>query len=700
MSVSLPIAVPERDVLIEALPDAKRIVEVPTGAGMCAAEVDDETDSIEAVLETPEKKPDEPVPTLTLTKEEILAQFPTEGKYAEGRRPEQDAYIQAIADGKRLIEGPTGSGKTAVEKAVVDAAHAKYGGPVFWVAPTKAICDQHHREFPELPVLYGSNEVPCMLAAAGFDPEKSALTTLEQREAMYNDPSVPRRDQVPCTMLPCPNRTDPKTGETPVAGALGCKYYVQEHEAKKDGRALATMSYYLFARVFGGRKQKFDPPTALVIDEAHRLADVLRRSLSYEITDWYVQRSAELLELIGSPDDAKVLRKFLGALKGIARDREREPYEEHLLSEDEIRRLISILSPIDTDELSRTIERAMKAGQISLHKEYATIRKLETLCRDIRRYVHAFQFSLPTDKHPAQNYTCAFYTQSRDPAINKKMRYKLVIRCQNVAPLVRKRLVAPLTVALSATIGNPKYFEWEQGIGGEFFYLDTYDPSRRRLYVPTGLYDLSCHAKDTSRRDRNRTLRLIAEACRRFSRNGYRSLVIVVSNEERRLFLNCAQRVGLDAVSYGEDRSARDTAAAFKEGHGQTLVGTEAQYAEGLDLPGKTAPVIFVLRPAYPNPLGAESQFEFQRWPKEKGIVWGLRNNRAMVKVLHACSRNVRGTGPEDGGVAFFMDDRFRKLVARALSDSLKPAYRGNMTFPESMDDAESLLALVFGKAK
>lgn len=632
---------------------------------------------------------------LTLTKNEILVYFPSDGKYAGGARPEQDAYMQAIADGKRLIEGPTGSGKTAVQKAALDAAHAKYGGPVFWITPTKGICDQHHREFPDIPVLYGSNEIPCMLAAAGFDTKKSARISLPQLTDLYNDPKVPRRDQVPCTMIPCPHRVNVKTGETAVPGVTPCPYYQQEYEAKQDGRALATMSWYLFALVFGGRVKRFQTPIALGIDEAHRMADVLRRSLSYEITDWYIQRAADLLERINAVNDAKVLKKFLVVLKGIAKTRRREPHEEHLLEEEEIRRLIAVLSPIDTDELAQKIERAIKSGQINLHEECATIKKLETLCRDIRRYVHSFAFSLATDDRPALNYTCAFYRVDREGG---KTRYKLVIRCHHVAPLVRKRLLAPLTLAFSATIGNPKFFEWEQGIGGDFFYLDNYDPNRRRLYVPTDVYDLS-HKPEGCQQDVTKTLRRIAEAALRFARNGYRSLVVVVSNRERTRFLDVAFRTGLDAVSYGDGQSARDIAAAFKEGHGQTLVGTEAQYGEGLDLPGRTAPVIFVLRPAYPNPFSAESQFDFRRWPKEKGRVWAIRNNKAMVKAYQVCGRNVRGTGPEDGGVTFFMDERFRKIVAPSLPDSLKPAYRGGMSFNECVADAESLLSLVFGRS-
>lgn len=627
---------------------------------------------------------------------EVTRAFPRHGKFSGGARPEQKEMLQvidaALADHRGedecvvIIEAPTGVGKSAVEYAALRAAAKNAGGrPVFWIVPTKALVDQFESDFPQLRIIYGSNDIPCMFAAEEFDPEAVNPITRSGLEALYHDSAAPRRDQVPCTMLDsCPHRVDLNTGETKVHGATRCPFYQQLYEAKGGGVILCTMSFYLFERLF---VQRFGDPAALVIDEAHRIGDVIRFSLSFDITDWNLRQAVEMLERIEAEPETESVRRFLLTLRRITKARKRTPYEENLLSQPEISRLLDVLQNIDIKELERKIKQAVRDGKIRPRTEYGVMQKLQALTQNLRRYVSSLEYALDTESRRPLNYVCAFYRAERSE--EQRVQYKLVIRAHYVAPLVKRRLLAPFTLACSATIGRPETFAMDTGIEGTAASLSSPFPAEHtRLYLPTDVFDLSYQAKG-SKRNKTRTLRRIARTCWTFANLGHRCLVVVISNEERLKFLELAAEENVNAVSYGNGTTAKDAIHLFRDSEeGDVLVGTAANYAEGIDLPAQIAPVAFFLKPGYENPNSALAQFEVLRFPGSR--VRKLRQWRVMLKALQLRGRNVRG--PDDLGVTFFMNQQFRSFLRGSLPDSLKPAYRGDLSFDEAVADALKLL--------
>lgn len=623
------------------------------------------------------------------SRKDLAECFPTHGKFRYGPRPDQETMFCAIGGGVMIggvmiLEAPTGIGKTPVEYATLKAVLRYSDGPVFWITPTKALVDQCKKDYPDVHAIYGSNECPCMFAAEGFDPETPEPIPPERLVELYHDGSVPRRDQVPCIILdPCPHRVDLTTGQTVGKGATRCPFYDQLYAAKQGGIVLSTMSFYLFTQLFG---RHFDTPAALVIDEAHRIADVIRYSLSFDITDWHLKQVIEMLDRIEAKEAASI-GKFLQELRRIAKARQREPYEEHLLSEPEIERFVAILEGIDRKALKEKIKLAVGRRVLQPKQDYTTIKKLETLVDEIPQYIKGLKLSVETEKHRPLNYVCAFY--KTETGETGKMQYKLVIHCHYVAPLVRKCLLAPFTLACSATIGKPEVFGWDSGIEGEFFrMLSPFPVDHTRLYLPSDVQDLSFQEQG-SKRNKTRTIRTIARACKQFARKGHRSLVVVISNEERQKFTEFAREEGLDVISYGNGVHAKDAALVFREGDGDVLVGTAANYGEGLDLPRQIAPVIFFLRPGYPNPNSAAAQFEERRFTLSR--VWKVRRWRVMLQALQVRGRNVRG--PRDLGVTFFMSKQFRPILSGALPQWLEPAYRGDLAFDEAVADASKLLS-------
>jgi Rad3-related DNA helicase len=173
---------------------------------------------------------------------------------------------------------------------------------------------------------------------------------------------------------------------------------------------------------------------------------------------------------------------------------------------------------------------------------------------------------------------------------------------------------------------------------------------------------------------------------------GLRSLVVLVSEDERQRFLRMCPEAelnggALEAVSYGKGVTAREAAVRFKDGVGDVLVGTVSQYGEGVDLPNRIAPVIFYLRPAYPNPYEPEAQFEASRYGSRRFAVW---NWRVMNDLLQVRGRNIRSVNDE--GVTFLISQQFRKFARPTLPKWLLPAYVADKSMEECVDDAMRLL--------
>jgi len=600
---------------------------------------------------------------------EFLERFPRD-RYPAGPRRDQERILEFVAQNglkTMVVEAPTGIGKTGVECAILEAMKAKMRNkPMFLITPNKTIVEQINQELPgHFKVALGRNEHQCL----------------------YYQGEV-RADDVPCSMLrDCPHRVDQTTGQTLQEHVAPCPYLLQKYQAKQGGIILCTMSFYLFTHLFS---REFDLPPVLVIDEAHRIADIVRNSLSYEITDWHLEQAVQLLERIGATEK-ETIQRFLSAIKRITKARKRPPNLEVLIEDEEVRRLIEILDEIDERELAKKIERAVQDHLIDPVADRVILTKLEILVRDLRRYIHSFEYSLETAERKPLDYTCTFYRRERGE--HDKVQYKLVIRAYYVAPLIRKML-PPFTVCFSATIGDPEIFGFETGIGRErgiqrapFLSLSSPFPvGHTRIYLPNDTPNLAMNAR--RRQDMTHSLRLIVRACRRLADNGYRSLVVVISNKEREKLLELASEEGVKTVSYGNGYTAKEAALAFRSGEGEVLVGTAANYSEGVDLPKQIAPVIFFLRPGYPNPTEASTQFEERRWRSQR---WALWNWRVMRQALQVRGRNVRGRN--DLGVTIFLSQQFKRVLFASLPEWLETAYRSNLSFEQCLKDTEGLLA-------
>lgn len=586
-------------------------------------------------------------------------------------RPNQIKMEEAIAEhGCVIIEAPTGSGKTEEEMAMLRAAQAIGLGPLFLIAPSKTIVQQIAERFPEVSVALGRNEHACYY----YEEDKR---TLPKEETQF------KADEIPCSLLNCPHRVNQETGETQDPGMAPCPYYLQKYKARQGKKiVVCTMSFYLFsvylANEFGEQKG------VLAIDEVHQIAEVIRNTLSTEISDYHISRSIEVLERVGADDEAKNLSKFLG--KMISFIKHRPPCRKSLLKDAEIEQLLDLVETIDQKRLKYLIKEAVKNGTVDPKGEREVLKKIETLSRDLHRYVQSFTYSLPTQERNPLNYIYAYYTNEKPEDEGKKVQFKLVVKCHHVAPLI-KRMLQPMTVGFSATIGQREPFQFETGIKFPVVTLSSDFPvENTAIFMPTDTPNLA--VKYREKREPTKVLRRIAKACVSFKKKGFRSLVVTVSNDERDKFERLGLEEGLDVLTYRDGFTAKEAAIAFRDGVGTTLVGTAANYAEGVDLPKQIAPVIFFLRPGYPSPDDPGVQFEERRFGV--GPSWSVRTHRVINQALQVRGRNIRNEG--DLGVTFFISQQFRNFVRGSLPEWLQNAYEGKLNFNECCEQAVKIL--------
>lgn len=601
------------------------------------------------------------------TIEKIRACFP---KAHWKPRPNQEAAFELLAAHQPLVlEAGTGTGKTAIGMTFL-GYHGETGAEHrFFIVPNKAVAEQVHTLYPDTYIMLGRNEHPCLY---------------------YPGEELSAAD-VPCAMLgDCPHRVDRDTGMTHVAGVIPCPYLQQKYKARKGGKpVITTFAFYLFSCFFA---KEWDGETAVVVDEADALADSIRSVLSYEINEKTVRRAAALLAA-HAPEEARQLRAFAETLKKVVVSK--PSGRRALLSQEEVRELFSAILAIDGRKLSKQIAQAIRNGTIDTTVERALLKQVSDTANNVPRYLASIGYALDSadGNRKALSYICAYWTL--DPDDDGKNTYKLVIKSWAVAGMIAKMLPRKRLLAMSATIGDPDIFQMETGIDAPVYLLEHALPSHNaRVYMPTDTPNLAVknRREKFARNDKERAIFQIADGVKTLRQNGYRSLVVTVSESERRQCAAAMRELDLDVITYGPqengtNRAPKDAAQLFRAKKGDVLVGTNAHFSKGIDLPNGSAPVAFVLRPAYPTPDDPLTQFQEWRLGHRRWAVW---NHRVTVDALQVRGRNLRG--PRDKGVTIFVSQQFRRFVFHALPASLRSSYFGDKTLAQVLKETKKFL--------
>jgi Rad3-related DNA helicase len=573
-----------------------------------------------------------------------------------------------------ILEIPTGTGKTAIAWAALRAAEAEGQKGLVYITPTKMQAEQ---------IMQG-------YAKRG---NKIALTVLGRAEyecLYYTDLGQEvNAEQSPCYVLDCDHRVNQETGETEDPEEDPCPYYLAKFQAKQaltsGGIVVTTTAFYIMNRmlVSGWREAAI---SLQVIDEAHRMAPIARSVFDQTVTDWHLKRVADIVRDI-SEKDADALLEFYKAFMRMVLPQASQ--EAKLLKDEELQKLVDLLKDIDSGRIEKGIRQAIRSGKIDPAADRDALRVLTGFIPGVRRLIRSLEFSMESKTHRPLNYVVAYHYKKDDPDFadsKKKARFFLTVKNYYVAPVLKKAFAGP-AILLSATIGDPVIFGHESGMTQPFLSLpSSFASDKTRIFRPIDMPDMS-YAKQERDTLKN-VLRDIARAAKRFADAGHRSLVVVVSDEEKQKFAARAELEKLKVVTYGGDVTAKVAAKRFKDGEGDCLLGTVAQYGEGVDLPSQIAPVIFFLRPSFPSPSDPLAQFEEKRFGRSK---WGIWRYRAVLQALQVRGRNVRSA--DDVGVCFFISAQFREFLMGSLPEWLKPAYQGQRTFEQNIQETLKLLA-------
>jgi|APSaa5957512535_1039671.scaffolds.fasta_scaffold15209_1 Rad3-related DNA helicase len=601
--------------------------------------------------------------------EDLLANFPT-NLYPKILENQKETFtLISENNGSLTAELPTGSGKTAIGYTFLKTLEKTGKKQLFYITVNKTLVDQVKKMHQDVKVVYGRNEYQCL----------------------YYKDSYVDAEESPCSMLNCRHRVNQETGMTQETGVDACPYLRTKYEARQGGIVVCTMSFYLFAIFFD--KSWKEKPEGLVIDEVHQIAKVVRNSLSYEITDYHLERVVDFLTDV-SPMEAAVLNKFRIKMIRIVkrrpsadsieeiRDTTKSVRQGVLLETHEIRELLNELEKIDHTNLIENVKRSVR--ELCTNAELREIlKRLELLVHGLSGYISSLTYSLSNREREPLNYLYGFYR--KDNSEEKRVNYRLFIKSYYVRPIITK-ILAERTLSYSATIGDSEILDIESGIKAPFYTLTSdFSADNTRIFLPTDTPNLAVKAR--SSREPTRVLRKIAKACKRFVEKGHRCLVVVVSNKERDKFLMLCGEEGVDSISYGNGVKPREAAIKFKDGVGDVLVGTTANYGEGVDLPERLAPIIFFLRPGYPNPRNPLTIFEEKRF---KGARWQLWNWRVMMEALQVRGRNVRSV--DCIGVTFFISQQFRRFLKVSLPEQLMNSYKGDMDWEKCLEETEAIL--------
>jgi Rad3-related DNA helicase len=578
----------------------------------------------------------------------------------ENARPNQLLVLKEFPNEVKIVlQGPTGTGKTALIYTFLKGNCGQTGNG-FYVCPSKTLVDQVVKLYPEIIPMYGRNEYSCLYYKDEF-----------------------KADEVPCSMLKeCPHRVSLETGETFLHGSKPCPYLQAKFKSRQASLVACTTNYYFFEALSHSREKL---PDAIGIDEVHEFSNSIRRMLSYNISDYRLEQFWELLSSVKCASEAKLIMNFKQEMIKIIKEHSGNGGRTSLLTDESLMRLLKILLKLERSNIDVKIKQAISDNQIDVNDDRELLLNLDIFTNDLYRYIHSLEFALEAKDRKPLGYVFGYWDKKNEPG--KKTEYILTIQSYRIAGLANKKLLPEKYIACSATVGSSSdMLKKDTGIEGKFIDLASEFPiENSAIFMPDDVPDLSL--KGSQHNDKNRTIRKIIAGCNLGKEKGIRSLVIVVSEKEREKCLQFAKESGLIPISYGNGIKPKEAIERFRKGEGDILIGTEAQYGQGIDLPGGMCEFIFYLRPGYPMPGDPQAQFEEKIYGNSR---WGLWTWRVILKMLQARGRNQRSA--QDKGCIFLMSKQFHRFTYGGLPEWLRPAYVGQISFDNAIQQGIKLL--------
>lgn len=243
----------------------------------------------------------------TLELSRIDANF-VKNNFREGQREAIEFTLNAYNSGKKIviIEGPTGSGKTAIGMTIANFFNSSY-----YVTSSKQLQDQLDEEFQDsISVLKGRNSYPCTLYKR-YGKILEEIMPIEELKAKIATP--PSCDEGFCKTSygkafkisggKCKKCFTPdyrgdleflRSGEF-----SDCPYYEKAIQTANHSKAVMNFSSFLFQTNFSKLFQ--EPRDLVILDEAHNAETQLLDFISLSISDKQLRKHGLSLPIFDYP---------------------------------------------------------------------------------------------------------------------------------------------------------------------------------------------------------------------------------------------------------------------------------------------------------------------------------------------------------------------------------------------------------------
>ena len=221
-----------------------------------------------------------------------MATFPFE-TYRKGQKEAIEQARAAFRRGKRFVvlEAPTGSGKSAIAVTLAREARNAYV-----LTAQKLLQDQYLRDFPDLALMKGRSNYPCLVA-----PTHAAAA--------------------PCIA----GRKFPECDD--------CPYFSAKDTAMAASGTILNYAYYLAELNYSGG---FGPRDLLVLDEAHNAEAALMSFIQITLSDTALMRVGVPERLPSAIDDLEYFdfaEDIMPLLQGRSREIERQVKKDNLTAD-------------------------------------------------------------------------------------------------------------------------------------------------------------------------------------------------------------------------------------------------------------------------------------------------------------------------------------------------------------------------------
>jgi Rad3-related DNA helicase len=518
-------------------------------------------------------------------------------------RPAQAEALEevrrAFAEGYEtvIIQAPTGTGKTLLGRYIADGYPSTLVG-----VPTRALQDQYSEE------LLKTNHVAILKGKANYE-----CTQFEDRTAEN---------------APCQNSG---SKQARICQTNGCCPYI---EAKQEAieQNIAVLSFggllcwaHFSPETFGSRELR-------IIDEAHKIEDIIRDHFSTEISEHDLRqmfgKNGKKLPPMPHTGGREELLNYLRDCAAVA-----------------FTRLQEILEIYEEDTFAALYERSLM--EPDLRRNFDPVMKFKTAVDELfKRFT--------TDE--------GAYTVSLENKADKKgiLHPTIVIKPIHLEALVKEYVLGPRNVFMSATLVG--VHSWAKSLGitnYKFIDIPSSFPAKNRRAFFTPIGSLSKANIQSTMADGIKMVRKIAERPELINEKG---LIHTPSYAFTKMLADAMMHDPRYIFSTEKWNAARCLEDHVRSSEPTILVGPS--FTEGIDLKNDLCRFIIIWKCSYGNPTDP-----LVRLKVSEDKTWDVR--RFLSAFVQQMGRGVRSK--EDWAVSYIFDENLRKEVRK--HQELLPKY-------------------------